>query len=463
MLESPPALSLVDTSLTPPSSRLPRRLVIVVRADPAICGHSGEARNLAEAAIAAGVDEVIILTWPVEVLAAAGIPLKPLDSILPYSPGITVERPDPVGDYKVPDGRHCAGIRGRLIELFSDGVPTVAMSLYLSPHMTLVDEALHAARAMGRGQHVWTIAEAVGSDITNVVRSCVAEGRFGPAAYLLATYLRSDRPVAVSDYTVTLIADAAAEVDLAMGTDFADLCRERVKVSYPAVNAEAFVDVDPAAVDQVLERRGLARGGFILFLSRLAEAKGVDDLIEAYRASRASDAVSLVIAGTGPALDQLRAQAGDDPRIQFLTDVDDAEKPALMSACAAYALPSKPRAEFVETFGIALVEKMLSGGGPVITTSTGGIPEAVGDAALRFPAGDRRALAEALDTAVLDLDELELLAMADAARRQALQFDRQAIFTRLFDGLLPDQALRRSLSRAEHRPPALELAVGRTQ
>ena len=27
-----------------------RRLVIVVRADPVICGHSGEARNLAEAA-----------------------------------------------------------------------------------------------------------------------------------------------------------------------------------------------------------------------------------------------------------------------------------------------------------------------------------------------------------------------------------------------------------------------------
>ena len=28
-----------------------RRLVIVVRADPVICGHSGEARNLAEAAL----------------------------------------------------------------------------------------------------------------------------------------------------------------------------------------------------------------------------------------------------------------------------------------------------------------------------------------------------------------------------------------------------------------------------
>ncbi len=49
-----------------------------------------------------------------------------------------------------------------------------------------------------------------------------------------------------------------------------------------------------------------------------------------------------------------------------------------MAGSAAFVLPSKPRPEFTETFGIALVEKMLSGGGPVITTETGGIGEAVG-------------------------------------------------------------------------------------
>ncbi len=34
-----------------------RRLVIVVRADPVICGHSGEARNLAEVALTRGFDD----------------------------------------------------------------------------------------------------------------------------------------------------------------------------------------------------------------------------------------------------------------------------------------------------------------------------------------------------------------------------------------------------------------------
>ena len=88
-------------------------------------------------------------------------------------------------------------------------------------------------------------------------------------------------------------------------------------------------------------------------------------------------------------------------RIVFLDDVDDDEKPLLMAGCAAYVLPSKPRPEFVETFGIALVEKMLAGGGPVITTDTGGIGEAVGDTALIVPAGDPDAIAAALDRAVL--------------------------------------------------------------
>jgi hypothetical protein len=89
-----------------------RRLVLVVRADPVICGHSGEARNLAEAALHRGFTEVRIVTWPLDLLERTGLPLKPLDGVLPYSEGIEVERPSPVGDYKVPDGRHLAGMTG---------------------------------------------------------------------------------------------------------------------------------------------------------------------------------------------------------------------------------------------------------------------------------------------------------------------------------------------------------------
>ncbi len=223
----------------------PRRLVIVVRADPVICGHSGEARNLAEAALCRGFTEVRIVSWPIARLVETGLPLKPLDGMLPYSDGIVVERPDAVGDYKVPDGRYLAGLTGRLVELFTDAVPTVCISLYLSPHTLAVDDAVRAAHATGLPVRVRTIAEAVGSDVTNVVRSCVTENRFGAAAHVLSAYLGSDVPVAVSDYTRRLIITEAEQIDARHGTHFAAQCRERVAISYPAINTADFVDPDP--------------------------------------------------------------------------------------------------------------------------------------------------------------------------------------------------------------------------
>lgn len=411
-----------------------RRLVIVVRADPVICGHSVEARNLAEAALGRGFTDVRIVTWPIERLQATGLPLKALDSILPYSDGITVERPEPVGDYKLPDGRYLCGITGRLIELFTDGVETVALSLYLSPHTIAVNDALHVARQTGLPVNVTTVAEAVGSDVTNVVRNCVAQDRFGAAAHLLTSYLSSDHCLAVSEYTKEIIVDAATEVDRRHGTDFADRCAERIGISYPAIDTSTYVNLDRVEIERRLAARGLTRDGYILFLSRLTEAKGVDDLLEAYAGSRAKDLVPLVIAGRGPAAEDLRALAAASPvadRIMFLDDVDDAEKPFLMAGAAAYSLPSKPQEAFVETFGIALAEKMLAGGGPVITTPTGGISEAVGTCALIHEPGDVDQLRAHLDHAVCDLTVAERTAWEVRARTHALQFDRQVILDRI--------------------------------
>ncbi len=418
-----------------------RRLVIIVRADPVICGHSGEARNLAEAALQRGYDDVRIVSWPLEALQA--LPLKPLDSVLPYSPGITVERPAPVGDYKVPDGRFIAGMVGRLVELFTDGVPTVCLSLYLMPHALIVAEALATARASGLPCEVTTMAEAVGSDITNVARSAVESGQFGAAAHLFATYLAHDHCLAVSDFTRQQIVEAADTIDERFGTTFGPQCRERVDISYPAIDAPSFVhDVDDEhhdrRLDAALERRSLDRDGYVLFLSRLTPAKGVDDLIDGFLSSRARHKVRLVIAGAGPMADELRAHAvqrnaGDS--IVFFDDVGDEEKGLLMAGCAAYVLASKPRPEFVETFGIALVEKMLAGGGPIITTETGGIPEAVGDTALVVPPGCPASISAALDDVLFNTSALEREAWEAKARSYAMQFDRVPVFNRLFSKL----------------------------
>jgi glycosyltransferase involved in cell wall biosynthesis len=417
--------------------------VIVVRADPVICGHSGEARNLAEVARNRGFDDVRIVTWPIPTLQAAGLPLKPLDAVLPYGDGITVERPDPVGDYKVPDARFYGGIVGRLVELFTDGVPTVAMSLYLTPHATAVTDALAVARATGLPTDVTTIAEAVGSDITNVVRTCVEEEQFGAAAQVFTTYLGQDHCVAVSQFTKDLIVDAAEAIDARHGTTFAAQCRERVAISYPAIDSRQFTDLDRSHLPDVLARRGLSPDGYVLFLSRVTKAKGVDDLIDGYAAGHVRHTMPLVIAGTGPEAATLRARAESSScadRILFLDDVADDEKNFLMAGSAAYVLASKPRPEFVETFGIALVEKMLAGGGPIITTATGGIPEAVGGHARIVPVGDPMSIAQALDDAVLRTSPVERAGQEAAARSFAMQFDRVHVFDRLFSRLDPSIA-----------------------
>ena len=51
-------------------------LVLVVRADPIICGHSTEARNLAEAGIEMGLESVHIVTYPIDILEESDLPLK---------------------------------------------------------------------------------------------------------------------------------------------------------------------------------------------------------------------------------------------------------------------------------------------------------------------------------------------------------------------------------------------------
>lgn len=421
---------MTTSTISPPRNRL----VIVNRADPVICGHSVEGRNLAEAALTRGFDEVRIVTWPLERLAESGLPLKPLDTVLPYSPGIHVERPEPVGDYKVPDGRYVAGITGRLVELFTDGVPTVCLSLYLSPHTIAVADALTTARATGLPVNVTTVAEAVGSDVTNVVRSSIERDAFGAAAQILTAYLSQDRCVAVSEYTKDLIVAAAETLDRKHGTRFAEQCRTRIDISYPAVDTSAYLTLDPEETRRVLEARGLTPGGYVFYLSRLQEAKGVDDLIEGFaRASLPGDPV-LVIAGRGPDAERLQALAAASPaatRIRFLDDVGDAEKPHLMASCAAYVLPSKPRPEFVETFGIVLVEKMLAGGGPIITTLTGGMGEAIGEHGRIIPPDDPASIATALEEE-LAMDAAEQARRSDAAREFALRFDRIRIFDALF-------------------------------
>ena len=410
--------------------------VFLVRADPIICGHSTEARNLAEAALKSGIKNVHIVSYPLDVLAASGLPLKPLDTISPYSPGITIDRPEPMGDYKVLDGRLGLGIGGHLVDLLHK-LPgrTLLMDLYLVPHGMMVMNAVNSFRASGAKASVFTVGEAVGSDITNIVGNALAEGRLGAAQMVLSNYLEHDHPVAVSRFTKDLIVDAGRQVDARLGTSFTGQLESRVGISYPAIDTSAYLAIEkqPERVDAILSSRGLERDGYVMFLSRIAPAKGVDDLVAAWKDCKLRGKKKLIICGNGPAKERIREMTAGFADVRVLDDVSDSEKGALMHGCHAWCLPSKPRTEFVETFGIAVAEKMLAGGlGPVITTRTGGIPEASGGLCLEHEAGDVGGLRACLDQVAAMSDD-ERSRLSKAARQFALRFDREAILRSLLD------------------------------
>ena len=417
--------------------------VFLVRADPIICGHSTEARNLAEAAVSMGMENVHIVSYPLDTLRESSLPLKPLETISPYSPGITIDRPRPMGDYKVLDGRLSLGIGGHLVDLMNK-LPgrTMLMDLYLVPHGLMVMQAVNSYRMAGTGSSVFTVGEAVGSDITNIVGNALAEGRIGAAQIVLSNYLEHDHPVAVSRFTKDLIVDAGRQVDETLGTSFTGQLESRVGISYPAIDTQAYVDIEkrPDLVNSILEERGLERDGYVMFLSRIAPAKGVDDLIAAWKDCRLRGKKKLIICGNGPAKDQIREMAAECGDVMVFDNVSDAEKGALMHGCYAWCLPSKPKTEFVETFGIAVAEKMLAGGmGPVITTRTGGIPEASGGHCLEHVAGDVAGLRECLNQ-VAEMSGDDRAKLSDDARSFALRFDRGEILGALLD---------RALSRTE--------------
>ena len=195
---------------------------------------------------------------------------------------------------------------------------------------------VRVARTTGLPVPVITIAEAVGSDVTNVVRSCVAENRFGAAAQVLSAYLEQRRARSRCRSTPgELIISSADEIDARHGTRFAAQCRRAGGDLLPR-DQHRGLPRPGSRRDRpsVLAAAGWSAGGYVLFLSRLAHAKGVDDLIDGFAASAGCRDLRLVIAGNGPQAEFLHEVAAASPaadRIVFFDDVDDDEKPYLMA------------------------------------------------------------------------------------------------------------------------------------
>ena len=151
-----------------------------------------------------------------------------------------------------------------------------------------------------------------------------------------------------------------------------------------------------------------------LYVGALAPEKGVDSLVEA---ARHSPGLQLLIAGDGPARQDLERQVareGAAERVRFAGFLSDAK--SAYAAADVVVLPSRGG----DSMPAVLIEAGLTGL-PAIATPVQGIPDIVQDGVTGrlVPIGDAEALATALNAVLVDKEAAR--GMGLAARQHCLE------------------------------------------
>jgi glycosyltransferase involved in cell wall biosynthesis len=190
--------------------------------------------------------------------------------------------------------------------------------------------------------------------------------------------------------------------------------------------------VDPEIYRPMPRQRRPMDGPVIGYVGRVVAEKGVDTLVDAV-ASIPSRPLLRIIGGGDQRVDlELRAErSGIRDRVRFEGAVPPERVPELLNQLDILVLPSRTRTNWKEQFGRILVEAMACEVA-VVGSSSGEIPNVIGDAGLVFPEGDARALAERLRELI---DDPERLADARrAGRRRALhRFTQEQVARRTWD------------------------------
>jgi glycosyltransferase involved in cell wall biosynthesis len=111
---------------------------------------------------------------------------------------------------------------------------------------------------------------------------------------------------------------------------------------------------------------------------------------------------------------------GAEDAVQFLSFVPEADIVALYNTADVLAMPAR-----YEGFGLPAVEAMACGT-PVVTSTTGSLPEVTGDAALHADVDADGALADAIVRVTTDTDLHETLMARGLERAAGFTWERAA-------------------------------------
>lgn len=128
------------------------------------------------------------------------------------------------------------------------------------------------------------------------------------------------------------------------------------------------------------------------YVGRFLARKGILDLLDAMVGLPPQ--TRLLLVGNGelrPSIEERARMLGIAERVEIRPSVRSIDVPATLRQVDVLVLPSRTIPGWREQFGRILIEAM-SCGIPVIGSSSGEIPNVIGDAGLIFPEGDHRAL-----------------------------------------------------------------------
>jgi glycosyltransferase involved in cell wall biosynthesis len=206
--------------------------------------------------------------------------------------------------------------------------------------------------------------------------------------------------------------------------------QERIRLSPPGVA------VDRYRADAQQSVPAAQPASVILSAGRLVWEKGHQDVLRAVALLRRGPAgapgsdLRVRIVGSGPEEGRLRAYArelGVADAVEFCGFIPHEEMPRAYREASCIVLASLSTWSWEEQFGMVLAEAMAAGV-PILASSSGAIPEVVGDAGRYFSPGDWATLAQLLGELPIDgrrpaIEQAQRYSTQAAAERLAAAYD----------------------------------------
>ncbi|WEL20541.1 Phosphatidyl-myo-inositol dimannoside synthase [Halorhabdus sp. BNX81] len=199
------------------------------------------------------------------------------------------------------------------------------------------------------------------------------------------------------------------------------------------IHSKAETNVIPPAIN-VDEYRKMSKrsnidsqSGPIVCIGRFVDRKNIETVIRSwnYFPPHVREGRELLVVGDGPNRAEIETLASEDDNIRLLGWVSEQTKRELLAKASVFVLVPSRDGYDAEGFGIVYIEAQAAGT-PVVGSTTGGVPEAIGNGGLTVEdETDPKAVARAIETMVTN-DSIRSEKVFNANQRIE-QFDIPAV------------------------------------